>query len=88
MGIARRQAEAEHEVGQCVAEQGRQAEDRRRGQRMVKYDWYTGCFRCGLPQRICRDWESNDSGGWRRRGQGCQFKGVLFGTLYGIKYGY
>lgn len=81
--------EAEHEVGQCVAEQGRLAEEDRRGeQRMTKYDRYSGCFGCGLPQRICRGWKSNDSRGWRRTGQGCQFKGVLFGALYRIKYGY
>lgn len=42
-----------------------------------------------MPQEICNQWESNGRRGWRRReGEKCQFSGVVWNALCGIKKGY
>lgn len=41
---------------------------------------FSGCFRCGLPQRVCESWETEDSGGraFKRNARGrCQYYGIV-----------
>lgn len=82
--------EDQHSVSHCPTERGRQADgERREMQGRIRFERYSGCFRCGVPQAICNRWESNGRQGWRQvHGSECQFFGVMIGTLYGIKYGY
>ena len=55
----------------------------------IKFDKWSGCFWCGVPQEICHRWESNSSGRYQRSKDGdCQYKGVLIGGLVGIALGY
>jgi hypothetical protein len=55
----------------------------------IKFEDWSGCFWCGVPQEICHRWESNSSGRYQRSKDGdCQYKGVLIGSLIGIAFGY
>jgi hypothetical protein len=51
----------------------------RRVKRVVRWEAYSCCFDCGLPQEICRRYEAKGpAGGFRRvQGQTCQYGGVL-----------
>lgn len=60
---------------------GRSAQETRAGvfqqQRLTAF---SGCFRCGLPQRICESWEVGESGGREFRantGRRCQYSGIM-----------
>src|ERR1700760_4358046 len=51
---------------------------------------YTGCFRCGVPQSICQRFESNGKRGYiikKDTRVDCQFYGVVFGVICGVKVG-
>jgi hypothetical protein len=32
----------------------------------IRFEGYSGCFWCGVPQEICHWWESNSSGRYQR----------------------
>jgi superfamily II DNA helicase RecQ len=83
--------EHKHSISQCREEKGLLADEERRvAQRSIRFQAYSGCFRCGVPQDICERFEDNGRGGFQlKKSEGwCQFYGVVFGILYGIKYGY
>jgi RecQ family ATP-dependent DNA helicase len=80
-----------HSISQCEEEKGMMAENERRfAQRTIRFEAYSGCFKCGVPQDICERFEDDGGGGFRMKhgGEQCQFFGVVFGMLYGVKYGY
>jgi hypothetical protein len=54
-----------------------------RVRRVVRWERYSCCFDCGLPQEICAQYETRGpSGGFRRvAGRACQYKGVLMRTV-------
>ena len=54
-----------------------------RVRRVVRWERYSCCFDCGLPQEMCAQYETRGpSGGFRRvAGRGCQYKGVLIQTV-------
>lgn len=55
----------------------------------IKFEAYSGCFWCGVPQEICNRWESNGQGRYQRvKGESCQYKGVLIAGLAGLVAGY
>jgi superfamily II DNA helicase RecQ len=55
----------------------------------IKFEHWSGCFWCGVPQEICHRWESNSTRRYQRSKDGdCQYKGVLMGGLIGIALGY
>lgn len=44
----------------------------------VRWEDYSGCFDCGLPQAICKRFEQKEGGGWRIDwGRQCQYRGLL-----------
>ena len=54
----------------------------------IRFDDFSGCFWCGVPQEICNRWEDNSRGRHQRvQGEDCQYKGVLVGGLVGLVYG-
>jgi superfamily II DNA helicase RecQ len=58
---------------------------RRQIQESIRWDPFSGCFDCGLPQSMCARYEAQDSGGFRRRRDGrCSYGGVLFDTIVSI----
>ena len=79
-----------HSISQCKEQKGMMAESERQvAQRSIRFEAYSGCFKCGVPQDICERFEDNGRGGFRLKGgESCQFYGVVFGILYGVKYGY
>lgn len=87
--LRRRSVYAQHGLDSCPAggsDTLRNAEllrDQLWGERRIAA--YSGCFGCGLPQRICDSWVENDHGGFRRAGGTakwqCQSRGFLE-TMY------
>ncbi len=57
-----------------------------RVRREIKYEAYSGCWDCGVPQGICNQWVKDASNGrWkRRRGVRCQYPGVLVRAVVAI----
>jgi hypothetical protein len=54
----------------------------------IRFEPYTGCFWCGVPQEVCNRWEDNGRGRYQRAEGGyCQYKGVLVGALFGLVCG-
>jgi hypothetical protein len=53
---------------------------------MVRWEDYSCCFYCGIPQEICASWDINtDTGGLRRVvGGRCQFQGVIVESIISI----
>jgi len=87
--------EQEHELESCpgrgsedweVMDSGRQlVEAEMFGRR--RFERFSGCFHCGLPQAICERWEGEDHDGGsfrQRRGGQCQKKGLLARIYAGI----
>ena len=54
----------------------------------MRFEEYSGCFWCGVPQEVCNRWEDNGRGRYQRAdGRDCQYRGVLVGGLLGLVYG-
>lgn len=54
----------------------------------MRFEEYSGCFWCGVPQEVCNRWEDNGRGRYQRaEGRDCQYRGVLVGGLLGLVYG-
>ncbi|KAK4117986.1 hypothetical protein N657DRAFT_638369, partial [Parathielavia appendiculata] len=55
-------------------------------ERLVRWEPYSCCFDCGIPQAMCRRFEPmGPAGGFRRvEGQTCQYGGVLMRTVISI----
>ena len=60
----------------------------RRFRRGIKYERFSCCFNCGIPQSICRHWEENGvTGGWRvNRAAVCQYPDVLAEATMAMMY--
>ena len=82
------EATSGHSVQRCWRPESRLVKEFiDRVQKKIKYEDYSCCFPCGLPQEICNRWESNGQGRWKQvAGQVCQYKGVVMGGLFGLVY--
>ena len=78
-----------HDVRRCWrAESGQAKETIRAVEEKIRFEAYSGCFWCGVPQEICNRWEDNGGGRYQRaEGRDCQYRGVLVGGLLGLVYG-
>jgi hypothetical protein len=49
----------------------------------VKYERFSSCYYCGVPQAICKQWVQKGGQGWWERdiNGSCQYKGVLIGVV-------
>jgi hypothetical protein len=69
--------------GATVLREARSLRDQLWGQRRLQS--YSGCFGCGLPQRLCDSWVENEGGGFGRAGRTvgwqCRSKGFLESVL-------
>jgi hypothetical protein len=74
----------------CLDEESKEAVQRVWGElSRIRFEAYTGCFDCWVPQGICQAWEMVEDSGrsrYRRvRGGGqCQFPGVLQDTVAAV----
>ena len=80
------EGQSDHDIQRCWrAESTRVKEQIKVIGEKIKFEDWSGCFWCGVPQEICHRWESNSSGWYQRSKDGdCQYKGVLIGSLIGI----
>jgi superfamily II DNA helicase RecQ len=81
---------SDHDIRRCWRVESTEVQKRIQAmEEKIKFDDWSGCFWCGVPQEICHRWESNSSGRHQRSKAGdCQYKGVLIGALIGIALGY
>jgi hypothetical protein len=84
------EGQSDHDIQRCWrAESTRIKEQIKAIEEQIKFEDWSGCFWCGVPQEICHRWESNGSGRYQRsKDSDCQYKGVLMGGLIGIASGY
>lgn len=84
------EGQSNHDIRQCWRAESTQVKERIKAiEEEIRFEDWSGCFWCGVPQEICHRWESNSSGRYRRSKDGdCQYKGVLIGGLIGIALGY
>jgi superfamily II DNA helicase RecQ len=79
-----------HDLRQCwrqesqiVKEKVKMIED------TIRFEDYSGCFWCGVPQEVCNRWEDDGRGGYQRVQDGCcQYMGVLVASVVGLVFGY
>ncbi|KAK4221164.1 P-loop containing nucleoside triphosphate hydrolase protein [Podospora fimiseda] len=72
-----------HRLEECMEEDSgvvRQTVERVR--RKIRWEKYSGCFDCGIPQGICKRYRAKVDGGYERvQGGSCQFLGVLIESV-------
>ena len=50
-----------HSVSECRSAEGRKVEEeRRREQGRIRYEGFSGCYKCGVPQRMCEQWREKE----------------------------
>jgi superfamily II DNA or RNA helicase len=79
-----------HDLRQCWRIESQEAREMVKiVEETIKFDNWSGCFWCGVPQVICNRWEDDGKGRHRRvRGGGCQYTGTLVAGVVGLIYGY
>jgi superfamily II DNA helicase RecQ len=75
-----------HQLADCTQEQ---ADDVREGVRemmkRVRWEKYSCCFKCGVPQSMCASYRERPDAGWDKiSGAQCQFAGVLIASVISI----
>jgi hypothetical protein len=80
---------SEHNVRRCWRQESRDTREAIKTiEEQIKFESYSGCFWCGVPQEICNRWERNSYGRYQRTKDGdCQYRGVLIGGLIGVALG-
>jgi superfamily II DNA helicase RecQ len=83
------EGESGHDVRQCWRIESQQAKEMiKEVEEKIRFDEYSGCFWCGVPQEVCNRWDDNGRGRYQRaEGRDCQYRGVLVGGLFGLVYG-
>jgi hypothetical protein len=86
--------EAEHGLASCPREGSEAWQHVRYGLpsveremfEMRRFEAYSACFECGMPQSMCQRWRVDDEDGRRFQasGRACQYKGVLVGMYVGL----
>jgi hypothetical protein len=76
----------QHQLADCVQEQ---ADDVREGVRemrkRIRWEKYSCCFQCGVPQSMCASYRERPDAGWDKiAGARCQFAGVLIPSVISI----
>jgi RecQ family ATP-dependent DNA helicase len=81
---------SEHDVRRCWRQESRSAKEAIKTiEEQIKFESYSGCFWCGVPQEICNRWGRNSYGRYQRAKDGdCQYRGVLTGGLIGVALGW
>ncbi|KAF2742023.1 P-loop containing nucleoside triphosphate hydrolase protein [Sporormia fimetaria CBS 119925] len=79
-----------HDIRNCWRQESRAIQEEiQRVEREMKFERFSGCFWCGVPQEVCNRWEPSENGRYQRvRGQECQYTGVLIAAVVGISLSY
>jgi superfamily II DNA helicase RecQ len=79
-----------HDVRDCWRVEGRKAVEMvKMIEEQIKFEAFSGCFWCGVPQAICNRWEDNGMGRYQRiSDRGCQYAGALVSGIVGMVFGY
>ena len=57
--------------------------------KQIKFDPYSGCFGCGVPQALCEAWVTNSNGQWSKvSNRHCQYNGLLIPVIMGLTFSY
>jgi Helicase conserved C-terminal domain len=77
---------AEHGLMGCSMEGVERAQELfERMKMMIRYEKYCVCYGCGIPQAICRRFESNGKGSWRWvRERSCQYPDLMIGVVAAV----
>ena len=80
----------DHDLKHCKSAESRKAREMFwMIQKTIRFEAYSGCFGCGVPQEFCNGWEDDGKGKYRKvKGGSCQFKGVLIAGVLGMIFGY
>lgn len=92
-----RDEEQGHEMGACPMQGTEAWEACRDGLEVIeeemfrkkRFERYSGCFYCGLPQGLCDRWAATDDDGGRfarAEGGSCQYEGVLVRMYVGLMF--
>jgi hypothetical protein len=79
-----------HGLEDCRRPESQRAQQwARQVQKQLRYDRYSGCWGCGLPQAICEQWVSNGHGRWvQDASRECQYpKGAVISMVAGMLHG-
>ena len=58
-------------------------------QKGIRFEKFSGCYWCGVPQEICNRWEQSESGKYQRvKEKDCQYPGVLIAGVVGVTLSY
>jgi hypothetical protein len=79
-----------HGLEDCRRRESEKAQQwARQVQQQLRYERYSGCWGCGLPQAICEQWVSNGQGRWvQDPSRECQYpKGTVIGMVAGMLHG-
>ena len=80
--------QSRHDLRRCWREESRGAKEMVK-MKKIKFENFSGCFWCGVPQAICRRWEDNGQGRYQRaKGGCCQYTGTLVAGVVGLVFGY
>ena len=69
-----------HDLKECPQEEAREIEEYvQDASRGIRYERYSCCYHCGIPQGICERWvQKEEQGWWVQQDKGrCQYSGVL-----------
>lgn len=73
---------ASHTMEACGGEDVEDVEDMvQRWEKAIRWEPYSCCFDCGLPQAVCNRYEAQGDGGYKRREGRCQYPGVLIRSV-------
>jgi hypothetical protein len=77
-----------HDVRRCWRPESRQTKEMIKAvEEKMRFEEYSGCFWCGVPQEVGNRWEDNGRGRYQRaKGRDCQYQGVSVGGLVGLLY--
>jgi superfamily II DNA/RNA helicase len=77
-----------HIVTNCVEPDGREAARYIKSVRnKVKFEAYTCCFKCGVPQSICQRYRDDGDGNFEFvQGAKCQFYGIISSVVFGVSF--
>jgi superfamily II DNA/RNA helicase len=76
----------QHQLADCVQEQADNVrEGVREMRKRVRWEKYSCCFQCGVPQSMCASYRERPDAGWDKiAGARCQFAGVLIPSVISI----
>ena len=75
-----------HNIRDCAAlERAEFNSHKLRLARTIRFDRFSGCFKCGFPQAICERWYKIDTGYVRNWSEDCQY-GLLYFEILALIY--